>query len=134
MEYLIAIVIIICTLIFFVLMSRKKEVEHKYPKSSKTIKEEDRVKHTTEKLETPSVNIDNSKIANLKDHLINSFREGKELKNPKSSTDGKTILFHDDKRVFLCFLKNFSEKNPKILSKSVEQDVISDAALAEDTK
>ena len=78
--------------------------------------------------------IDKTKIVEAKSLIINSFREGKDLRNPFASIDGKTILFHDDKHIYLSFLNNFTDKTPKFLSKTVEQDVITDASFSEDKK
>jgi len=95
-------------------------------------------------LQTPSQNKDKPKndstsnsinnISDNKNYILNSFREGKEMRNPFVSKDGKTILFHDEKRVCLCYLTNLEEKNPKFISKTVEQDTISDASYSEDKK
>ena len=128
LEYVIALILILGTLLFF--MTRAKKEETPKPKSHKQEKE------VTKKpeIKKEEISVDKTKIADHKSFLINSFKEGKDLMDPFSTQDGKTILFHDDKKIMLGFLNNFEEKNPKFLTKSVEQDVICDASYSEEKK
>lgn len=135
LEYIIAFIIILITLVYFLLPQKEETHKSKRAKSEakKETKEKEIVK-TTPKVEVKEISLDKSKIADNKSYLLNTFREGKEMRHPYISKDGKTILIHDEKRLSLCFLNNFEEKNPKFISKNVESDVISDAAYSEDKK
>jgi hypothetical protein len=138
-EFIIACIIILLTAVYFISTRGKQEevVDNKKHQKAENKKSTVNIEKTTPNSNIPEakeISIDSSKIADNKSLLLNSFREGKEMINPYISKDGKTILFHDDKRISLCYLNNFEEKNPKFLSKTVEQDVISDAAYSEDKK
>ncbi len=154
MELIAAFVLIALTVIYFLTRSKRSEKEEKKSnknkhKSNTTNKVQEKVQETPSQSNTKSTSTvpkeenkkstrislsDPSKIVDPKSILLNSFREGKELRNPFTSIDGKIILFHDDKHIYLSFLNNFVEKNPKFLSKTVEQDVITDASFSEDKK
>jgi WD40 repeat protein len=129
MEYLIAFVLIILVTLFLILRNQKQTETPSKTFTKTTKKQEVKKEETVSK--TQDIR-ENSKVVNSKDYLINSFREGKELRNPKISTDGKVIAFHDDKRIILCMLKNFHDKNQRFISKSVEQDVVCDIAFSEE--
>ena len=134
MEFLIAVILIILVTIFiiFINYNNSDKTSAKSP-TKPTIKED--ITQTDKKDKTDEIKkINNPKVVNNKEYLIQSFREGKELKNPKISQDGKAISFHDEKRVILCLLNNFGDKNPKFISKSVEQDVVCDVAFSEDPR
>lgn len=129
MEYLIAFVLIILVTLFLILKNQKHtEIPPKTSTKTTNKQEEKKEEKVNKSLDTR----ENVKVVNKKDFLINSFREGKELRNPKISTDGKVIAFHDDKRIILCMLKNFYDKNQRFISKSVEQDVVCDIAFSEE--
>lgn len=154
MELIAAFVLIALTVIYFLTRSKRSEKEEK--KSNKNKHKSNTTNKVQETPSTPSQSntkstpsnpkegtrtsrtslslSDPSKIVDPKSILLNSFREGKELRNPFTSIDGKIILFHDDKHIYLSFLNNFVEKNPKFFSKTVEQDVITDASFSEDKK
>ena len=158
-EYIIALVLILVSLVYFLRRpsseetplsgeSSNKKSKSKSKSGSSTVYKKDQVSstpstttttnkfstHPTSKEEEKAYPIDSSKLVDTKEYLLNSFREAKDLMNPFISRDGKTILFHDDRKIFLGFLNNFEEKNPKFLSKSVDHDVISDASYSEDKK
>jgi hypothetical protein len=141
LEYIIAFIIILLTLIYFTTRKTEETVD-KSPillknKKLKAELEAKNAKATIEKSKNPPkevITIDKSKLVDLKTHTINQFREAKDLINPYITSDGKTILFHDDKKVFLGCLNTPDEKNPKFMSKSVESDTISDASYSEDQK
>lgn len=151
-ELIAAFLLIALTVIYFLTRSKRSEKEEKKSnknkhKSNIPNKVQEKVQETPSQSNTKSTSSnpkemmstrttlsDASKIVDPKSILLNSFREGKELRNPFTSIDGKIILFHDDKHVYLSFLNNFVEKNPKFLSKTVEQDVITDASFSEDKK
>lgn len=131
MEYLIAIIIVSLTVIYFLFLRKKEEPKPKCKKENKTKETPAPVKKEEEK---KTIDIDTSKIVDNKALLISSFREGKDMRNPLITHDGKTILFHDDKKISLCFLTNLEEKTQKFISKNVEQDVISDASYSEEKR
>jgi len=68
-----------------------------------------------------------------KDHLVNHFREVKNLSNVYiySSSGKVTFLFSDEKRILLGYLTNLNDKNIKFISKSLDQDVVCDLAFSE---
>lgn len=136
MEYIIAFILIIFVTLY--LLFRNKNTSDAPQSTSKQTKKEETKKEETKKVDnitkTEDIKEVNPKVVNNKDYLIQSLREGKELRNPKVSTDGKVIAFHDDKRIIICLLNNFLEKNPKFISKSVEQDVICDVAFSEEPR
>jgi hypothetical protein len=149
MEFILAIVIIIATLIYF-LYSRSgssestikpgKKNKANNTSTDKTLENTGKINQTRQNTSTivkPEQNeksLDKSLIVDKKSSQLNSFREGKEMRNPYVSKNGKIILFHDEKKISLCFLNDLEEKNPKFISKTVEQDVISDASFSEDKK
>jgi WD40 repeat protein len=152
LEYIIAGVIVVITLIFFLKRGGKGEVEKTKPqkKGGKDKKSEQQNYSTpkqnkkSEKIEidqTPIKNIrtdledsGKEKLFNSKEFIINSFKEVKDLKNAYVIDGGKAILISDEKRILLAYLTSFNEKNPKFISKSVEQDVIADVAYSETKK
>lgn len=151
MEFIIALVIIVLTLLYFLFFkgekkqetSKPKKVEQKpqikqekkeqtvvRPKEVIVEKVQESVQHVPKIIEE-----DNSdKNVNLKEHMKYSFREVKDLRNPYISPNGKTILFSDEKRILIGFINNFNEKNIKFTSKSIEQDVITDISYSEEKK
>jgi WD40 repeat protein len=134
MEFLIAFVLIILVTIFIILINyNNSDKTSAKPPTKPTIKEENINNDKKDKADE-NKKLNDPRVVNNKEFLIQSFREGKELKNPKISQDGKAISFHDEKRVILCLLNNFSDKNPKFISKSVEQDVVCDVAFSEDPR
>jgi hypothetical protein len=156
MELIAALLLIALTVIYFLIRSKSKGGKEKDEKKSSKNKNKSNfpvssngkvqekspqsiIKSTASipaKNENNNITLisDQSKIVEPKSILLNSFREGKELRNPFTSKDGKIILFHDDKHIYLSFLNSFVEKTPKFLSKTVEQDVITDASYSEDKR
>ena len=133
-EYLTAVVLIIVSLLIYRLFKsngQEKDIKKNIPKKNVSESTLHKNKLTPEE---KFVEIPKEKYVDAKSLLINSFREGKDLQHPHISKDGKSILFHDEKRIFLCLLNSFHEKNPKIYSKTVEQDVICDASYSEEKK
>ncbi len=135
LEYMIAVILILLTILLFLFFRKGEEAQT----NTRTKKEEKNKSSTLVKnqpqLETKSTStIPREKFVDPKSCLINSFREGKDVCHPFITRDGKTILYHDEKRIFLCNLNSFSEKNPKFLTKTVEQDVICDASYSQDKK
>jgi hypothetical protein len=143
MEYIIALIFIVFTILIYNFF--KKDTNNNLSSNSKPINSDTIDTKSGSKL--PLVNkINNSnensnpilnyqdKFVDAKSIMINSFKEGKILNQPYITGDGKTMLFHDSKRIFLCNLNSFTEKNPKFLSKTIEQDVICDASYSSDKK
>lgn len=117
-EYVITFILIASAIIFFILKSGSK------PNITIEEKEEKKIEMTPMiKKEEPT---------NNKESLLNSFKEVKELRNPKVYSNGKVLLFSDEKRIVFGYINNLKEKNPKFFSKSVEQDIISDISYSED--
>ncbi len=129
MEYLVAIVLIVLSLVVF-----------RFFRGGSSPQSADKINTTSKKTPIEKENtvktaaVPNEKIIDPKSFMINSFREGKDLIHPHITRDGKSILYHDEKRIFLCNLNSMREKNPKFLTKTVEQDVICDASYSQDKK
>lgn len=111
------------------------KAEIKQQRSKKNKKEEnDRTSSTEKQVEEPQQKPQEKpkKVYEENKAIINHFRETKEIVNYNFSADCSTIVFHDEKKFYLAFNSNFLEKNIPIYSKTVEYDVISDAAFSKD--
>lgn len=127
-------------LIYFIFFKKNTKpeltkAEIKQQRSKKNKKEETERSSSTEK---PVEEIQQKpqekpkKVYEENKAIINHFRETKEIINFNFSADGSVIVFHDEKKFYLAFNSNFLEKNIPIYSKTVEYDVISDAAFSKD--
>ena len=127
-ELIVAIVLIsITALVFF--FFRKSTKEERKP-SEKVKKEEIKESIQQEK----SVPIVHSNAVDLKEHLIKTFKDSKDLRRCYVFHNGHIILFSDDKRISLCYLRKLNDKTQKIISKSVDLDLISDISYSEKAK
>ncbi len=134
-EYIIAFAIILITFIYFTFSRSSTSTTDNTAKnnSKKDTKSKNNAKNN-DKNTTNDTSKTQTKSVDNKSYILNHFREGKVMQNPYVSSNGKTILFHDDKRICLCYLDSILQKNPKFYTKTVEQDVISDASYSEDKK
>jgi len=123
MEILIAIILIAMTVIFLIMRKNNKIEEEPIENKNRNTKEKqsnlENPKIKKEKLEVP-LQSDN------KESLLNSFRELKDMRNLRFIDDGKTFIFSDEKRIIIAKVDNFTDKNIKFISKSIEADTISD--------
>jgi hypothetical protein len=138
MEYIIAGVLILFTLLIYKFFRKEPNTQESNlntDKSNKKINSKPLQNDANKSGTSALSHLDyQDKIVDGKSIMINSFKEGKILNQPSITGDGKTILFHDSKRIFLCNITSFSEKNPKFLSKTIEQDVICDASYSSEKK
>jgi hypothetical protein len=117
MEIIIALILIILTVLFFVL--RKDSKENEAREIPKQVKQEEK---KLEDIQKPVI-----KLLDNKEHLINSFRKDRDLKNGYVYENGKYFLFYNEKSVFFGIFNNLTEKDPRIMSKNVEHDSVCDA-------
>ena len=127
-ELIVAIVLISITALVF-LFFRKSTKEEEKPRE-KVKKEKKKESLQQEK----SVPIVHSNAVDLKEHLIKTFKDSKDLRRCYVFHNGHIILFGDDKRISLCYLRKLNDKTQKIISKSVELDLISDISYSEKAK
>jgi hypothetical protein len=130
MEVIIGIVIIVISIFFLVYKAtgttkpepriRTQEVKESVPEN--VVKQE------------PILEDSNDKIVNFKDYLVNSFRKDRELRNVLIYEGGRYILQYNDKGIYFGILTNLLEKDPKFMSKNVEQDVVADTSYSVDKK
>ena len=131
MEILIAIILIAMTIIFLIMRKGSKiEEEQKETgkKQQKQQKEAPQEKPKTKQEKVENVPSDN------KESLVNSFREVKEMRNLRFLEDGKSFIFCDEKRIIIGQVADFTEKNVKFISKSIEADTISDLVYSKAKK
>lgn len=127
-ELIIAVVLISISALVF-LFFRKSSKEEGKP-ITKEKKEENK---ETPKQEKPAKAI-NSNAVDLKEHLIKTFKDSKDLRRCYVFHNGHIILYSDDKRISLCYLRKLNDKTQKIISKSVDIDLISDISYSEKAK
>lgn len=125
-EIVVAVLLVLITVLYFAFSSKASKAKEPEVTNNTSQNKAETIKNVVEEK--------NEKIVDNKSILINSFREGKDLRHPFCTKDGKYIFFHDDKRIYLGLINNLVEKNPKFLTKTIEQDLIADASFSEDKK
>jgi len=131
MEIIIAIIFIATTVIFFI-MRKGSKVEDE-PVQNKKIQHKP-IETTQEKPKTKQEILENLQTSDNKESLLNSFREVKDMRNLRFLEDGKCFIFCDEKRIIIGQVVNFTEKNVKFISKSIEADTISDLVYSKSKK
>jgi hypothetical protein len=117
MEIIIALILIVLTALFFIFRKESKDnIVQETPIKAKEVE----MKNVVE--EKP-----NFKIYNPKESLLNSFRKDRDLKNGYIYENGKYFLFYNEKSIFFGIFNNLVEKDPRIMSKNADHDVICDA-------
>ena len=119
--------LVIClTMIFFLLNSSSKNKDIKLTKSNNSIKEkpkeESKIEPEKEEIKTEKKDISK--------YLLKTIKEGKDMKKCYFYNKGHFILFCDEKRVCLCYLKNFNSSSQKIVSKNIDKDIIVDVSFS----
>ena len=119
--------LVIClTMIFFLLNSSSKNKDVKLTKSNNSIKEkpkeESKIEPEKEEIKTEKKDISK--------YLLKTIKEGKDMKKCYFYNKGHFILFCDEKRVCLCYLKNFNSSSQKIVSKNIDKDIIVDVSFS----
>jgi hypothetical protein len=131
MEIIIAILLIATTVIFFI-MRKGSKVEDE-PVQNKKIQHKP-IETTQEKPKPKQEILENLQTCDNKESLLNSFREVKDMRNLRFLEDGKCFIFCDEKRIIIGQVVNFTEKNVKFISKSIEADTISDLVYSKSKK
>ena len=120
--------LVIClTMIFFLLNSSSKNKDIKLTKSNNSIKE--KPKEEESKIEPEKEEIKTEK-KDISKYLLKTIKEGKDMKKCYFYNKGHFILFCDEKRVCLCYLKNFNSSSQKIVSKNIDKDIIVDVSFS----
>lgn len=123
-EFIIAGIVIIISIYFFLSSKPKKEEKKNTEKISESIKKVEQEIEMSKK--EPEEDISK--------YLIKTLRDVKELNRIYIYNNGHIIIFCDNKKIGFCYLKHLNEKNTKILSKSIELDTITDISFSEDKK
>ena len=128
--FVVAVLIICLSMIFFLLKSssdnkkEKKILDIKDKKEKKEIKNE--IANEEEKSEIPKKGISK--------YLIKTIKEGKTMTKCYYYNKGHIILFCDEKRLSICFIKNFNSTTQKIYSKNINKDTIVDICFSPEKK
>ena len=126
--FVVAGIIICLSMIFFLLKSssdnknkkEKKILDIKDKKEKREIKNE--IANEEEKSEIPKKEISK--------YLIKTIKEGKTMIKCYYYNKGHIILFCDEKRLSICFIKNFNGTTQKIYSKNINKDTIVDICFS----
>ena len=123
--------LIIClSMIFFLLSSSSKNKENKEKKpkeSNNKITKQTELPKKIEKEEEESEKIQKTDISK---YLLKTIKEGKNMKKCYFYNKGHYILFCDEKKISLCYLKHLNNISQKILSKNIERDTIADICFS----
>ena len=126
--------LIIClSMIFFLLGSspKNKENKAKNPKESNNKKSKDtqipkKIEKEEETHKIPKTDISK--------YLLKTIKEGKNMIKCYFYNKGHYILFCDEKKISLCYLKHLNNISQKILSKNIERDTIADVCFSPEKK
>ncbi len=131
-------------LIYFFFIRKNTANERLSKKDKRTNKSKNQdVKDDTKPSESNEINKteENSRekkeIPSSKDLIVSHFRESKEILSVDFSSEGNTVIFHDEKKFYLVLNEDstyYLNKNIHIYSKSVEYDVISHCSFSADKK
>jgi WD40 repeat protein len=121
--------LIIClTMIFFLLNSSSKKQNTKSNNSNNSTKiksEEKETQKEQEKEEIPQI-----PKKDISKYLLKTIKEGKDMKKCYFYNKGHIILFCDEKRLCLCYLKQLNSSSHKIVSKNIDKDIIVDVCFS----
>ena len=128
--------LIIClTMIFFLLKSSSENKNKKEEKNTTDIKDKKEEKEIQKEEEE---NEEEEKREILKNensnYLIKTIKEGKYMTKCYFYNKGHIIIFCDEKRLSICFIKSFNGTTQKIYSKNIEKDTIVDICLSLEKK
>ena len=136
---LLAFIIIILSLLY--ILNKKPNSNEKLNKNKENIsqKEEEKKKQKEkEEKEKQLKKIKESEIENenfLKSHLIKSIKDLKTIKKVIFAHNGHVIIFCDEKKVCFVYLPTINSNiNPKIISKSIQYDSITDITYSNEKK
>ena len=135
---LLAFIIIILSLLY--ILNKKPNSNEKLNKNKENIsqKEENNKQKEKKEKEEKLKKIKESEIENenfLKSHLIKSIKDLKTIKKVIFAHNGHVIIFCDEKKVCFVYLPTINSKiNPKIISKSIQYDSITDITYSYEKK
>ena len=136
---LIAFIFIILTLLYILNKnpnSNKKINKNKENTSEKENKKEKEKIEKEKELELKKIKEFEKENENfLKEHLIKSIKDLKTIKKIIFTHNGHVIIFCDDKQICFVYLPTINSKiNPKIISKSIQYDSITDITYSNEKK
>lgn len=127
-EFIIAFILIAIPLfVYFFLIKTSSSAKPKEKEETK--KEVEMVK-----VEESSKPEQKEKTVNPKDYLIKTFKDTKDLRRCYIHHNGHVVIYSDDKRISFAYIKYIGGKGQKIISKSVDRDLISDIAYSEKSR
>jgi len=135
---LLAFIIIILSLLY--ILNKKPNSNEKLNKNKENIsqKEENNKQKEKKEKEEKLKKIKESEIENenfLKSHLIKSIKDLKTIKKVIFAHNGHVIIFCDEKKVCFVYLPTINSNiNPKIISKSIQYDSITDITYSNEKK
>ena len=129
---LVVITFLILLLTYFFIFSKSTSNPEKEEEKNKKTENFPQTSSSTEKIEK-DIQDDKPKI-DISKYLFKTIKEGKDMTKCYFYKNGHIILFCDDKRINLCYLKNLKSPNHKIFSKSIEKDTIVDVSYAPEKK
>ena len=135
---LLAFIIIILSLLY--ILNKKPNSNEKLNKNKENIsqKEENNKQKEKKEKEEQLKKIKESEIENenfLKSHLIKSIKDLKTIKKVIFAHNGHVIIFCDEKKVCFVYLPTINSNiNPKIISKSIQYDSITDITYSNEKK
>jgi WD40 repeat protein len=131
-------IIIILSLLY--ILNKKPNSNEKLNKNKENIsqKEENNKQKEKKEKEEKLKKIKESEIENenfLKSHLIKSIKDLKTIKKVIFAHNGHVIIFCDEKKVCFVYLPTINSNiNPKIISKSIQYDSITDITYSNEKK
>lgn len=132
--------LIIClSMIFFLLRSssqNKTNKEKREKESDSTIRKEEKEEKPVENHENEEEEEEEKEISkkDISQYLLNSIKEGKNMKKCYFYNKGHCIIFCDEKRLCLCLIKQFNNSSHKIYSKNIDKDTIVDICFSPEKK
>ena len=136
---LLAFIIIIISLLY--ILNKKPDSNEKINKKKENIsqkEEENKKQKEKEEKEKQLKKIKELEIENekfLKSHLIKSIKDLKTIKKIIFAHNGHVIIFCDEKKVCFVYLPTINSNfNPKIISKSIQYDSITDITYSYEKK
>ena len=136
---LLAFIIIIISLLY--ILNKKPDSNEKINKKKENIsqkEEENKKQKEKEEKEKQLKKIKELEIENekfLKSHLIKSIKDLKTIKKIIFAHNGHVIIFCDEKKVCFVYLPTINSNiNPKIISKSIQYDSITDITYSNEKK
>jgi len=129
---LLAFIIIILSLLY--ILNKKPNSNEKINKNKENNSQTENNKKKEKKIELKKI-IENENETFLKSHLIKSIKDLKTIKKIIFAHNGHVIIFCDEKKVCFVYLPSINSNiNPKIISKSIQYDSITDITYSDKKK